>query len=168
MPELFASVLYGLLVKVKSRPTKNEKQLDNDDGDNSQPSLSGRDNNKLPELSTTTTLTSHGESPSTTIKKSYEEPASAPIPQLMSEQDISINIMQQRFVFLAVSQGEDYCLGELEVQGLEDDCFFQHLRAEYFKQRGYLYRWFSIWAYDHCDFVMVSVSGLVVSGDDDG
>lgn len=77
----------------------------------------------------------------------------------MLDRDVSIELTQQRFAFLAVSQGEDYRLGELEVQGLEDDCFFQHLRAEYFKQRGFLYRWLSIWTYDHCDFVMVSARG---------
>ena len=63
----------------------------------------------------------------------------------------------QRFIFVAVSQADEHRLGELEVQGLEDDCFFQQLRKEYLKQRGMLYRWFSIWAYDHCDFVMVGL-----------
>lgn len=66
--------------------------------------------------------------------------------------------VEQRLIFVAVTKADEHRLGELEVQGLDDDCFFQQLRKEYLKRRGLMRRWFSIWAYDHCDFVMVGIS----------
>lgn len=60
-----------------------------------------------------------------------------------------------RFVFLAVESGSEHRLAQLDVYGLDDDCFFRLLREDYLALRGYLRRWLSIWKYSHCNFVTV-------------
>ena len=57
------------------------------------------------------------------------------------------------YVFLGVKCGDENRVAEINVHGLGDDKFFEELREEYYKMKGYLRRFFSIWRYAHCDFV---------------
>jgi hypothetical protein len=62
------------------------------------------------------------------------------------------------YVFLGVKRGDENRVAEINVHGLGDDEFFEALRVEYYKMKGYLRRYFSIWRYKHCDFFMVGTN----------
>jgi hypothetical protein len=64
------------------------------------------------------------------------------------------------YVFLGVRRGDENRVAEINVHGLGDDQFFEALRVEYYKMKGYLRRYYSIWRYKHCDFFMVGVKFL--------
>ncbi|ORY04774.1 hypothetical protein BCR34DRAFT_591111 [Clohesyomyces aquaticus] len=61
------------------------------------------------------------------------------------------------YVFLGVKRGGEHNVAEINVHGLGDDQFFKELRAEYYKMKGYLRRFFSVWRFTHCDFVKVKL-----------
>lgn len=69
--------------------------------------------------------------------------------------DMSVN--QQRVLLLA-KQGEDYKLAQICVGNSNCDIFFGTLKEEYFRLRGVLRGWFSIWRFSHCDFYKVNAS----------
>ncbi|KAH7631266.1 hypothetical protein B0T09DRAFT_339512 [Sordaria sp. MPI-SDFR-AT-0083] len=65
---------------------------------------------------------------------------------------IGIGQPDRRVLFI-VSQGIDYKLAQICITGLNDcQAFFGTLKENYFRLRGQLRSWFSIWRYSHCDF----------------
>lgn len=60
-----------------------------------------------------------------------------------------------RILFL-VNKGADHKLAQICVAGLSCHLFFDTLRKKYFRLRGFLRCWLSVWQYSHCDFYMVS------------
>ena len=63
---------------------------------------------------------------------------------------------QHRVLFLA-KQGGDYRLAQICVSNMTCHTFFSTMKMEYFRLRGVLRGWFSVWRYSHCDFYKVSV-----------
>ncbi|KAL4957536.1 hypothetical protein BDW69DRAFT_180461 [Aspergillus filifer] len=49
-------------------------------------------------------------------------------------------------------QSSRYLLSQIDVHKFDDDTFFQALRSEYYRLRGRMRNWFSVWRYSHCDF----------------
>lgn len=61
-------------------------------------------------------------------------------------------MISRRLVFLTVSKNEDYRLAQIEALALEDDCFFEKLKDEYIRKRGYFRMLLSPWRYAGCEF----------------
>lgn len=68
---------------------------------------------------------------------------------------VDIGITRQRVLFL-VKQSGDYKLAQICVSNINSYTFLSTMRTEYFRLRGVLRGWFSIWRYSHCDFYKVS------------
>jgi hypothetical protein len=62
-----------------------------------------------------------------------------------------------RHVFLCVQIGNNKLrLSQINIAvDPTDDLFFKNLKSEYQRLRGRLRRWFSVWIYDHCEFIKV-------------
>lgn len=75
-------------------------------------------------------------------------------PSGLTKADISTT--QHRVLFLA-KQGGDYRLAQISVSNMACHTFFSTMKIEYFRLRGILRGWFSVWRYSHCDFYKVSV-----------
>ena len=60
-------------------------------------------------------------------------------------------------VLLMVNKGANYRLEQIYVSGVTCHIFFIKLRETYFRLRGFLRNWLSIWRYSHCDFYMASI-----------
>ncbi|KAL4933233.1 uncharacterized protein BDV17DRAFT_105288 [Aspergillus undulatus] len=58
----------------------------------------------------------------------------------------------ERYVLLVVRRGSQHFLSQLRVHQSNDDNFFQALRSEYCRLRGWIRTIFSVWRYSHCDF----------------
>lgn len=58
------------------------------------------------------------------------------------------------YVFL-LTQASEYTLDTIDVSSMEARDFFQALRAIYNKHRGFWRRAFSVFVYNHCDFIKV-------------
>lgn len=63
---------------------------------------------------------------------------------------------KHRVLFLA-KKGGDYRLAQICVSNMTCHTFFSTMKMEYFRLRGVLRGWFSVWRYSHCDFYKVSV-----------
>ncbi|KAI1660367.1 hypothetical protein F4813DRAFT_349696 [Daldinia decipiens] len=62
------------------------------------------------------------------------------------------NNSSKELVLFVVKRGADYKLAQIGVSGLSCHDFFSEMRKEYFRLRGFLRNWSSIWRYSHCDF----------------
>ncbi|PKY04628.1 hypothetical protein P168DRAFT_136900 [Aspergillus campestris IBT 28561] len=60
--------------------------------------------------------------------------------------------LTQHRVLLVVKRGHNYRLAQIRVSGSNHDTFFGTLREEYFRLRGMMRSWFSVWRYNHCEF----------------
>ncbi|KAL4963668.1 uncharacterized protein BDV14DRAFT_201635 [Aspergillus stella-maris] len=49
-----------------------------------------------------------------------------------------------------------YLLSQIDVHTFDDDAFFQALRSDYYRLRGRMRNWFSVWRYSHCDFYQIN------------
>jgi hypothetical protein len=58
-------------------------------------------------------------------------------------------------VFLTVNTNEEYRLAQIKTNGVHDDNFFEELKREYTRLRGWIRRVFSIWRYAGSDFSKV-------------
>jgi hypothetical protein len=58
-------------------------------------------------------------------------------------------------VFLTVNINEEYRLAQIKTNGVHDDNFFEELKREYTRLRGWIRRVFSIWRYAGSDFSKV-------------
>lgn len=58
------------------------------------------------------------------------------------------------YVFL-LSKASEYKFDTIDVSSMEARDFFQALRAMYNKHRGFWRRAFSVFVYNHCDFIKV-------------
>jgi hypothetical protein len=67
------------------------------------------------------------------------------------------------YVFIGVKCGDEHKIAEINVHEFGDDQFFEELRAEYYKLKGRLRHYFSIWRFKHCDFVKVNTTLLLVT-----
>ena len=75
------------------------------------------------------------------------------LPKHGEKQDATNTRGENLFVLLSVNHGDNLRLAQLSVQGHTDDQFFSLLRAQYYRLRGFIRRYFSIWHYDHCRFM---------------
>ncbi|KAI1088735.1 hypothetical protein F5B19DRAFT_470013 [Rostrohypoxylon terebratum] len=57
-----------------------------------------------------------------------------------------------RRIILIVNRGRDYKIVQIRVDGDTNRTFFRQLRKEYFRLRGFIRGWCSVWTYSHCDF----------------
>lgn len=73
------------------------------------------------------------------------------------------NTSNKRVLFM-VKSGADYKLAQISVNGLTCHVFFSALRNKYFRLRGFLRGWFSVWRYSHCDFYMARIQMLYHPG----
>ncbi|KAJ5324219.1 hypothetical protein N7476_002819 [Penicillium atrosanguineum] len=62
-----------------------------------------------------------------------------------------MSISRRRVLFLA-KKGGDYKLAQIRVSNMNSHTFFSTMKKEYFRLRGVLRGWFSVWRYSHCDF----------------
>ncbi|KAJ5301623.1 hypothetical protein N7508_006486 [Penicillium antarcticum] len=62
-----------------------------------------------------------------------------------------MSITRQHVLFLA-KQGGDYRLAQICISNMTCHSFFSTMKKEYFRLRGVLRSWFSVWRYSHCDF----------------
>ncbi|CAI7654833.1 unnamed protein product [Penicillium crustosum] len=62
-----------------------------------------------------------------------------------------ISITRHRVLFLA-KKGGDYRLAQICVSNMNCYTFFSTMKKEYFRLRGVLRGWFSVWRYSHCEF----------------
>lgn len=77
-------------------------------------------------------------------------------PSSGSESTIAaISITRPHVLFLA-KQGGEYRLSQISVGDMSCNSFVSALKKEYFRLRGHLRGWLSIWRYSHCDFYKVS------------
>ncbi|KAL4899578.1 hypothetical protein BDW74DRAFT_108769 [Aspergillus multicolor] len=58
----------------------------------------------------------------------------------------------QRYVLLLVRQNDRIFLSQIRTHQSDDDRFFQSLRSDYYRLRGWLRNYFSFWRYSHCEF----------------
>ncbi|KAF2679312.1 hypothetical protein K458DRAFT_314529 [Lentithecium fluviatile CBS 122367] len=56
------------------------------------------------------------------------------------------------WVLLVVQSGGNYYLAQVNVHNLTSNDFFVKLRSEYFRLRGSLTCFFSVWGFSHCEF----------------
>ncbi|KAJ5429553.1 hypothetical protein N7491_006569 [Penicillium cf. griseofulvum] len=68
---------------------------------------------------------------------------------------VDTTITRHRVLFLA-KQGGDYRLAQIGVSNTNSHTFFITMRKEYFRLRGVIRGWFSVWRYSHCDFYKVN------------
>lgn len=65
-----------------------------------------------------------------------------------------------RHIFFIVASGTNpgdiHRLAQTAVQSFTTAQFFQWLRSEYFRLRGFLQSWFGLWEFSHCEFYKVS------------
>jgi hypothetical protein len=73
-----------------------------------------------------------------------------------SNQIINMPPAREQVVFLGVGNGGDCSLAQISVSTMDDDAFFEALRENYNKLRGFMRRYLSYEVYHHCDFVQVS------------
>ena len=58
-------------------------------------------------------------------------------------------------ILFVVQSGGDFHLVQIPVNGINTRDFFLALCSEYFKLRGFIRRYLSVWHYSHCDFYRV-------------
>ncbi|KAL4734433.1 hypothetical protein BDV11DRAFT_174782 [Aspergillus similis] len=58
----------------------------------------------------------------------------------------------ERYVLLLVRRSNRHCLSQIRVHRSDDNAFFQTLRSDYCRLRGWLRNYLSVWRYSHCDF----------------
>lgn len=86
---------------------------------------------------------------------SPSNPSLRPRPSGLKVNIADLSITRQRVLFLA-KQGGDYRLAQICVSNMTCHTFFSTMKKEYFRLRGVLRSWFSVWRYSHCDFYKVS------------
>ncbi len=64
-------------------------------------------------------------------------------------------VKQERYVIMLVKRADTHLMSQIDVRQLCDNTFFQSLRKEYRRLRGWLRNLFSVWRYSHCDFYQV-------------
>lgn len=64
-------------------------------------------------------------------------------------------VKQERYVIILVKRADRCLMSQVDVGQLCDNTFFQALRTEYRRLRGWLRNLFSVWRYSHCDFYQV-------------
>jgi hypothetical protein len=74
---------------------------------------------------------------------------------------VDMSITRQRVLFLA-KRGGDYRLAQICVSNMNSHTFFSSMRKEYYRLRGFLRTWFSVWRYSHCDFYKVSAIAWIL------
>lgn len=62
----------------------------------------------------------------------------------------------QHHVLFLVKRGDNYRLAQICVGDMSANTFFGSLKEEYFRLRGVLRGWFSIWRFSHCEFYKAS------------
>ena len=67
----------------------------------------------------------------------------------------SPNQMHNSWVLLVVRSRNQFKLTQINVESLTTDMFFKQLHSDYFRLRGRLVNYFSVWCYSHCDFYKV-------------
>lgn len=67
-------------------------------------------------------------------------------------------VKPERYVIILVKRADRYLMSQVDVCELCDNTFFQSLRIEYRRLRGWLRNLFSVWRYSHCDFYQVFLS----------
>ncbi|KAL4793726.1 hypothetical protein BDV19DRAFT_366128 [Aspergillus venezuelensis] len=74
-------------------------------------------------------------------------------PTAMTRSSASQAVMPgTRYVLLLVRRNSRYLLSQIDVHQYDDNTFFQALRSDYYRLRGRMRNWFSVWRYSHCDF----------------
>jgi hypothetical protein len=74
-----------------------------------------------------------------------------------------VDDFMQRFVFFTLKNGQDYRLSQIGVYNVGDDGFFNALKREYRKGKGWTRRFLSVWKFAYCEFTMVSLSIRIVT-----
>jgi hypothetical protein len=102
---------------------------------------------------------SHGH-PSMSSKRTKLEPSNPYVPAQVNALPTSSSTahrhsMVERYVLLLVRRGDQYLLSQISVHHSDDNTFFQTLRSEYLRLRGWLRNYLGIWRYSHCDFYQV-------------
>ncbi|KAI0895002.1 hypothetical protein F4806DRAFT_105410 [Annulohypoxylon nitens] len=92
-------------------------------------------------------------------KQIYQRSASSPSNNATksgSQRQIAVSntIPLSHHILLVVQKGVDYKIAQIGVSGLRCQEFFRTLRDDYYRLRGFIRVWFSIWRYSHCDFYM--------------
>lgn len=81
--------------------------------------------------------------------------ASAPAPACQIGRVLQSS--EPRHVFLCVKRGSSHHFSDIETHTMRCDAhFFAALKENYFRLRGRLRRYFSMWQYDRCEFYQVS------------
>ncbi|KAI1443597.1 hypothetical protein F5Y02DRAFT_392884 [Annulohypoxylon stygium] len=70
-------------------------------------------------------------------------------PQRPNDQNLNGD---NRRIILMANRGRDFKIVQIRVEGDRNRTFFGELRKEYFRLRGFIRSWCSIWTYSHCDF----------------
>ncbi|KAL3428893.1 hypothetical protein BDV09DRAFT_201144 [Aspergillus tetrazonus] len=99
-------------------------------------------------------------SPSIEVQQANLELAGSSIPNQMHPTNIYLATQTtsqlppaiQRYVLLLVRRSNRHCLSQICVHQLDDNAFFQSLRSDYCRLRGWLRNHLSVWRYSHCDF----------------
>ncbi|KAI2464067.1 hypothetical protein F4781DRAFT_414221 [Annulohypoxylon bovei var. microspora] len=63
------------------------------------------------------------------------------------------NAQDHRILFM-VKRDTEYKISQINISGLSCQRFFSTLKKDYFRLRGFIPNWFSIWRFSHCDFYM--------------
>jgi hypothetical protein len=99
------------------------------------------------------------------VSKPRGNPAASGALAKGSGQEPSIQLVQtgrspnySLHLLLVVKTGSSHHLSQIELHGASTKQFFRQLRSDYFKLRGCIRSFFSIWVYSHCDFYKVSIS----------
>ncbi|KAH9893104.1 hypothetical protein F4778DRAFT_749708 [Xylariomycetidae sp. FL2044] len=77
-----------------------------------------------------------------------------PHPADMKNASIALDCQSERYVFLLVKSSLSY-LVNMDVSKMRAMDFFKDLITQYAEKRGMLRYWFSIYVYNHCDFVRI-------------
>ena len=65
-------------------------------------------------------------------------------------------------ILLIVQSGDDFTLSQIALGTLSTAEFFDRLKSEYLRLRGFWRRLFSVWRYHHCDFYKVCKLNILV------
>lgn len=70
----------------------------------------------------------------------------------------------RRYIYVyLLTKASEYTLDTIDVSSMEARDFFQALRAIYNKHRGFWRRAFSVFVYNHCDFIKVRLKDFSAS-----
>lgn len=98
----------------------------------------------------------HGETQSGTSSSSAPQNTNTSQRPTLPGNPIGVECPVSTRVMLIVRSRDDFYLAQLKMHSTTTTVeFFRMLRLEYFKLRGFLSRYFSVWGYSHCDFYKV-------------